>query len=184
VSLTTGALAARPVRRRVALYCVAAVICSFISLPVLPAAALARFPAQKINYDLGEEIGWPSEVGLLAGVWHSLPASERMRTTLLAGNYGEAGAAARYGASFGLPQVYSGANNFWLWGPPPASATAAVAINVDPALLRREFAHVTQVAVYRNGLNVADDEEGATIYLATGLRGTWATAWPAFKHFS
>jgi len=184
VSLTTGALAARPVRRRVALYCVAAVICSFISLPVLPAAALARFPAQKINYDLGEEIGWPSEVGLLAGVWHSLPASERMHTTLLAGNYGEAGAAERYGASFGLPRVYSGANNFWLWGPPPASATAAVAINVDPALLRREFAHVTQVAVYRNGLNVADDEEGATIYLATGLRGTWATAWPAFKHFS
>ena len=184
VSLATGALATRPVRRRVALYCAAAVICSFISLPVLPAAALARFPAQKINYDLGEEIGWPSEVGLLAGVWHSLPASERMHTTLLAGNYGEAGAAERYDASFGLPQVYSGANNFWLWGPPPASDTAAVAINVDPALLRREFAHVTQVAVYHNGLNVADDEEGATIYLATGLRGTWATAWPTFKHFS
>ena len=179
-----AALGTRPVRRRVAVYCLSAAISSVISLPVLPAAALARFPVQKINYDLGEEIGWPSEVKLLAGVWHSLPDSERARATLLAGNYGEAGALDRYGASFGLPQAYSGANNFWLWGPPPASDTAAVAINVDPALLHREFTHVTRVAVYHNGMNVSDDEEGATIYVATGLRNSWATAWPAFRDFS
>ena len=139
----------------------AALISGVIALPLLPAAALARFPVQKINYDLGEEIGWPSQVKLLAAVWHSLPATERVRATLLAGNYGEAGAVDRYGASFGLPQVYSGANSFWLWGPPPAATRSSVAINVDPALLHREFAHVTQVAVYRNGLNVDDDEEGA-----------------------
>ena len=186
-SFGAAALGARPVLRRAAWYCAGAVIASLISLPVLPAAALARFPAQKINYDLGEEIGWPSQVKLLAGVWLALPAAERQRTTLLAGNYGEAGAVDRYGASFGLPQVYSGDNNFWLWGPPPARDTNAVAIGFDPALsalLRREFAHVTKVAVYHNGMNVADDEEGAVIYVATGLRGTWASAWPAFRDFS
>jgi 4-amino-4-deoxy-L-arabinose transferase-like glycosyltransferase len=183
-SLSTPALGARPFRRRVTWYCVGAAIASLISLPVLPAAVLARFPAQKINYDLGEEIGWPSQVKLLASVWRSLPAAQRARATLLAGNYGEAGAVERYGASFGLPQVYSGANNFWLWGPPPAGDTAAVAINVNPALLHREFTHVTQVAVYRNGLNVSDDEEGTAIYVATGLRSSWATAWPAFRDFS
>jgi hypothetical protein len=102
---------------------------------------------------------------------------------VLAGNYGEAGAVDRYGASFGLPEVYSGANNFWLWGPPPAGDTAAVAINVSPALLQREFTHVTEVAVYRNGMNVSDDEEGVAIYVATGLRSSWATAWPAFRDF-
>jgi hypothetical protein len=177
-------LAGAGLRWRAALYCLAAVVSSVISLPVLPAAALARVPVQKINYDLGEEIGWPSEMKVLAGVWHSLPSAERERATLLAGNYGEAGAAARYGASFGLPAVYSGANSFWLWGPPPAGDTVAVAINVDPALLHREFSHVTQVAVYSNGLNVADDEQGATIYVATGLRTSWAAAWPAFKDYS
>ena len=182
-----GARCARAFRWRVGVYCVAAVICSVISLPLLPASALARFPAQKVNYDLGEEIGWPSEVKLLAGVWRALPASERVHAALLAGNYGEAGAVDRYGASFGLPQVYSGDNNFWLWGPPPARDTDAVAIGSGPALravLDREFAHVTKVAVYRNGMNVADDEEGAVIYVATGLRSSWATAWPAFKSFS
>ena len=59
-----------------------------------------------------------------------------------------------------------------------------MAVNVDPALLHREFAHVTQVAVYRNGLNVADDEQGAVIDVATGLRTSWTVAWPAFRNFS
>ena len=43
---------------------------------------------------------------------------------------------------------------------------------------------MTRVAVYRNGINVADDEEGAAIYVATGLRTSWAIAWQAFKDFS
>jgi hypothetical protein len=59
-----------------------------------------------------------------------------------------------------------------------------VAINVDRSLLHREFTHVTRVAVYRNGLNVPDDEEGTAIYVATGLRSSWATAWPAFRDFA
>ena len=183
-SFGAAALAARPVLRRAAWYCAGAVIASLISLPVLPAAALARFPAQKINYDLGEEIGWPSQVKLLASVWRSLPAAQRARTTLLAGNYGEAGAVERYGASFGLPEVYSGANNFWLWGPPPAADTAVIAVGISPARLRREFTQVRPVAVWNNGLGVADDEQDTPVYVATGLRGSWAEAWPAFRDYS
>jgi hypothetical protein len=179
-----AAPSARPVRWRVTVYCLGAAVSSVISLPLLPAAALARFPAQKINYDLGEEIGWPAQVKLLASIWRTLPSSERVHTALLTGNYGEAGAVDRYGASFGLPQVYSGINNYWLWGPPPADDTAVVAINVSPTLLRREFAHVTEVAVYHNGMNVADDEEGVSIYVAIGLRSSWAAAWPAFRDYS
>jgi hypothetical protein len=48
---------------------------------------------------------------------------------------------------------------------------------------RGEFTYVTQVVIYRNGLNVSD-EEGAAIYVATGLRSSWAMAWPAFRDFS
>jgi 4-amino-4-deoxy-L-arabinose transferase-like glycosyltransferase len=184
VAVSTGAFGARPVRWRITWYCAAAAICSVISLPVLPAAALARFPVQKVNYDLGEQIGWPSEVQLIAGVWRALPSTERVRTTLLAGNYGEAGAVERYGPALGLPTVYSGANNFWLWGPPPAADTAAVAVGVDPAVLRREFTQVKIVAVWNNGLGVDDDEQGTPVYLATGLRGSWAAAWPAFQDYS
>jgi 4-amino-4-deoxy-L-arabinose transferase-like glycosyltransferase len=155
-----------------------------IALPVLPAAALRTVPLQKINYDLAESIAWPKQVALVAQEYHALPAALRARTTVLAGNYGEAGAIERYGAQFRLPAVFSGGNNFWLWGPPPVSATAAIAINLDPALLHREFATVRLVAVFHNGLGVSDDEQGTRIYLATGLRTSWSRAWPAFRNYS
>ncbi len=155
-----------------------------VALPVLPAAALRVLPLQKINYDLAESIGWPREVALIAREYHALPPAQRRQTTILAGNYGEAGAVERYGPQFGLPPAFSGSNNFWLWGPPPAGDTAAIAVNVDPRLLHREFSTVRQVATFSNGLGVSDDEQGAQIYLATGLRSPWVRAWLAFRNYS
>ena len=161
-----------------------AMLAAPVALSVLPARVLHTVPLQKINYDLAETIAWPKLVTLVAQEYHSLPAAQRRHATILAGNYGEAGAIERYGPDAGLPQAYSGANNFWLWGPPPASDSAAIAVNVDPALLRREFAHVRQVATFWNGLGVSDDEQGAQIFIATGLRTSWPQAWPAFRNYS
>jgi hypothetical protein len=161
-----------------------AVIAAPVTLPVLPARALHTVAVQKINYDLGEEIGWPKLAALVAREYRALPAAERRHTTILTGNYGEAGAIGRYGPGLGLPQAYSGANNFWLWGPPPAADTAAIAVNLDPAFLHREFRHVALAATFWNGLGVSDDEQGAQVYLATGLRSSWARAWPAFRRYS
>jgi 4-amino-4-deoxy-L-arabinose transferase-like glycosyltransferase len=161
-----------------------AVLAAPVALPVLPARVLHTVPLQKINYDLAETIAWPKLVALVAQEYDSLPAAQRRRTTILAGNYGEAGAIERYGPAAGLPQAYSGANNFWLWGPPPAADSAAIAVNVDPALLRREFAHVRRVATFWNGLGVSDDEQGAAIFIASGLRSSWTQAWPAFRNYS
>jgi len=161
-----------------------AVLAAPVALPVLPARALHTAPLQKINYDLGEEIAWPRFVALVAGHYDAVPAAQRARTTILAGNYGEAGAIDRYGPGDGLPQAYSGANNFWLWGPPPAADSAAMAVNVDPALLRREFAHVRRIATFWNGLGVDDDEQGVPVYLATGLRTSSSRAWPAFREYA
>jgi hypothetical protein len=155
-----------------------------IAIPALPAATLRTVPLQNINYDLAETIAWPREVGLIAREYDALPAAQRDRTTILAGNYGEAGAVDRHGPALGLPQAYSGSNNFWLWGPPPAADRSAIAINLDPAFLRREFAHVRQIATFYNGLGVSDDEQGSAVYLATGLRESWARAWPAFRDYS
>ena len=155
-----------------------------VALPVLPARVLRTVPLQKINYDLAESIAWPQQVALVAREYDTLPPSLRRQTTILTGNYGEAGAIERYRRAYGLPVAYSGANNFWLWGPPPAGDTAAIAVNVDPALLRREFRHVRLLATFWNGLGVRDDEEGAQIFLATGLRSSWVRAWTAFRDYS
>jgi hypothetical protein len=155
-----------------------------VALPLLPARTLRTAQLQKINYDLGEQIAWPRLVHLVSREYHALPAAQRARTAILTGNYGEAGAVDRYGPGLGLPQAYSGHNNFWLWGPPPAADTSVLAVNVDPALLHRDFAHVRHVATFYNGLGVSDDEQGAPVYLATGLHGSWSRAWPAFRDYS
>ncbi len=161
-----------------------AVIAAPVTLPVLPALALHTVPVQKINYDLGEEIAWPKLVALVSREYRARPAAQRRHTTILTGNYGEAGAIDRYGPGFGLPGVYCGANNFWLWGPPPAADSAAIVVNMDPAFLHREFRHVRLAATFRNGLGVSDDEQGAQVFVATGLRTSWAKAWPAFRDYS
>ena len=161
-----------------------AVLAAPVALSVLPARALHTVPLQKINYDLAESIAWPKLVAVVAREYDTLPTAVRQRTTILAGNYGEAGAIDRYGPGYGLPRVYSGANNFWLWGPPPAADSAVIAVNVDPALLRREFAHVRLLATFWNGLGVDDDEQGAPVFLATGLRSSWRQAWPAFRDYA
>ena len=155
-----------------------------VALPVLPASALRTVPLQKINYDLAESIAWPKQVALVAHEYRSLPPRLRRHTTILTANYGEAGAIDRYGSGYGLPEGYSGANTFWLWGPPPAADTAAIAVNIDPALLRREFSRVRLVAIFRNGLGVSDDEQGARIFVATGLKSSWSRAWLAFRNYS
>ena len=175
--------ALRPARAATALALTTAVGAA-IAVPLLPAAALATVPLQKINYDLAETIAWPREVALVAREYHALPPGQRASTAILAGNYGEAGAIDRYGPGAGLPPAFSGANNFWYWGPPPARDKSAIAVNIDPALLRRLFTSVRQVAVFRNGLGVSDDEQGAVIYRATGLRTSWAAAWPLLRDFS
>jgi hypothetical protein len=160
-----------------------AIVALPIALPVLPARTLHTVPLQKINYDLGEMIAWPKLAALVAREYHQIAGPRGRRTAILTANYGEAGAIDRYGAGYGLPQAYSGENNFWLWGPPPAADTSAIAVNIDPALLRREFAHVRKVATFVNGIGVSDDEEGAQIFIVTGLRTSWARAWPAFRHY-
>jgi hypothetical protein len=56
-------------------------------------------------------------------------------------------------------------------------------VNVDPGLLRREFARVRLAATFWNGLGVSDDEQGAQVWLATGLKSPWSRSWPAFRHY-
>jgi hypothetical protein len=56
-------------------------------------------------------------------------------------------------------------------------------VNLDPAFLHREFRHVRLVATFRNGLGVSDDEQGVRVFVATGLRSSWARAWPAFRDY-
>jgi hypothetical protein len=57
-------------------------------------------------------------------------------------------------------------------------------VRLDRRLLHREFTHVRRVARFWNGLGVADDEQGVPVFLAAGLRSSWARAWAAFRDYA
>lgn len=147
----------------------------------LPVAPLHDLHASSFAYDVGETVAWPTYVREIATVWKRLPASLRAHAAILTSNYGEAGAVDRYGPALGLPTAYSGHMGFWYWGPPPAGARVVLGVGFDRASLTPFFAGVRLVSRLDNHLQVANDEQNAPLWLASGLRGSWANAWPKFK---
>ena len=153
-----------------------------IVLPLLPASALANVALQNINYDLGEQIGWPTIVREVARAWDALPESDRAHAVILTSNYGEAGAIERYGAD--LPTPYSGHNSYWWWAtPPPDTATVLAVGEFDVAYLERFFGSVERVGTLDNGLGVENEEQGHGIWVCRAPRAPLSEMWRDFRHY-
>jgi hypothetical protein len=170
-------------RYAIAVVVVNAIVFLPIGLPVLPRTAVADANLQKVNYNLGEEIGWPELVHQVADVWRSLPAPTRDHTVILTGNYGEAGALIRYGSTYRLPAVFSGHNSFWWWGPPKETATDVISIGLDHDQLARYFRTCRQVGAVHNDAGVHNDEEGAPITVCSARSVPWSRLWPTLRHY-
>jgi 4-amino-4-deoxy-L-arabinose transferase-like glycosyltransferase len=174
-------LAGRLRARLVTLAVVGIVVDLPVLLPVLPASALATVPLQKLNYNLGETIGWPQLVQTVAAARSTLP--EPATAVVLTANYGEAGAVEEYGGRYGLGTAYSAHNNYWWWGPPPEAAQAVVAVGYSPARLAPYFDRVRLVARIQNGAGVDNDERGQPVLVCEGRRMSWAQLWPRLRHY-
>jgi hypothetical protein len=166
---------------------VAAVVLSLtavpVTLPVLPVGLVRDTPIVSLNYDAGETIGWPTYVSEIAGVYASIPPAERPSTVVLASNYGEAGAVDLYGPAEGLPPVYSGHNGYWFWGPPPTSATTALAVGFDRSTLAPICGTLVLAGHLDNHLGVNDQEQGAPVWVCARLTSSWKAIWPSLRNF-
>ncbi|MEU8165697.1 glycosyltransferase family 39 protein [Micromonospora sp. NPDC049004] len=146
-------------------------------LPVLPADRLPSFVVD-VNYDAGETIGWPEFADSVAAVHRGLPPQERSRAVILTGNYGEAGAIARYGPARGLPRAYSGHNSMVDFGQPPADADVAIVVGWErPDALNAWFTECTPAGRVDQRVEVDNDENGGPIFVCRGLRRPWAQIW-------
>ena len=152
-----------------------------IVLPIVPVGSVRHTPIVALNYDAGETIGWPAYVREIGAVYATMPPARRASTIVLASNYGEAGAVDRFGSADGLPAAYGVHNGFWYWGPPPASATAAVAVGFDRATLARMCGRLRLAGRLDNHLGVADDEQGAPIWMCSAQRAPWPVLWPGLR---
>ena len=155
-----------------------------VSLPILPASWLATVPLQSVNYNLGEEIGWPELAQTVAEVYRGLPPDEQVNTAIVTANYGEAGAIDRYGPALGLPPAHSGHNNYYWWGAPPADATTVIVVGFwDARYLAPYFDEYEQAATIGNAAGVDNDEDGLPIWVGRGLARPWEQMWREFQHY-
>lgn len=154
------------------------VIDAIIALPVLPVAWLGPSPVLALNPDAGETVGWPALTRTVRAAY----AGAAPGTVVLTRNYGEAGAVDRFGPGLGLPAAYSGHNGYGLWGPPPDGGPGtAVAVGFSREQLLQWFDSVGKVATVDNGLDLDNEEQGAPVWLCSGLRHPWSQQWPSIR---
>lgn len=152
-----------------------------IVLPILPPSTLADIALQEVNYDLGEQIGWPTFVAQVEAAWGAFPAAERGSAIVLTGNYGEAGAIERFGRA--IPTPYSGHNTWWWWRTPPAGTTTVLAVGLPEEWLRSFFGEVELVGRLDNGLGVETEEQGAPLVVARDPREPLPEMWSELRHY-
>jgi 4-amino-4-deoxy-L-arabinose transferase-like glycosyltransferase len=160
---------------------VGAAISAIITLPLEPLGHLHDTGIVALNYDAGETVGWPSYVTEIATAWRSLPPDANR--VILAENYGEAGAVDRYGPQWHLPSAYGVQNAFWLWGPPPATATSALVFGFTHRQLEQTFVEIHRVGRLDNHVQVNDDEQGTVLWSCSGLRGPWPQLWRHLRDY-
>jgi hypothetical protein len=141
--------------------------------------------ASGLNSDLKEEIGWPELVQTVAGIYNGLPGGDRPNTSILAGNYGVAGAIDLYGPAYHLPQAISEVNSYWLRGygnPPPKIVIIAGLTNLA---VRLYFSDCTVAGHVTNVYGVQNEEtiNHPDIFVCRGVRLPWPQLWDQIQSF-
>jgi hypothetical protein len=83
----------------------------------------------KLPQNLADRFGWKELADSVAAVIQRLPERERQSVILAGQNYGDAGALEYYGRSLNFPNVISGHNSYWLWGPGEEAAILIIVGN-------------------------------------------------------
>jgi 4-amino-4-deoxy-L-arabinose transferase-like glycosyltransferase len=175
---------------------VGGLIAAPLAMPILPldtAAAYANFwdvnsvrvevqPSGKLPQFFADMMGWPHQVEVVAGVFHSLPAADQAKAAILARNYGQAGAIEYFGPSYGLPRPISGHNNYYLWGPQHYTGEVVVTVGMPIETLQKLFHHVELAATIQNDYAIPE-ENNLPVYICREPKLTLQQAWPSLKFY-
>lgn len=154
-------------------------------LPIAPINSAWWNVTNRINDNLREEIGWPDLVQAVARVRDSLPAEERARFAILAGNYGEAGAIDLYGPAYGLPKAICGVNSYWLrgYGDPPPETLIVIGFSRAFAQRNFEFCDLAGHTTNRYGVKNEETLNHPDIFVCRRLRRPWPEFWKQLRNF-
>jgi len=71
-----------------------------------------------LTQDYADMFGWDEMAEKTAKAYHGLTPAQQAQTTIIADNYGEAGALAHFGPLYHLPEAVCLNSSFALWAPP------------------------------------------------------------------
>ena len=112
-----------------------------------------------------------------------LPEEEREKSCVLAGDFGEAGALDLFGPRYGLPQVISGHNSYYLWGPGGCTGEVVISVGVPLERLQDVFGSVEQADTVECEYCMPKQDD-LPVYLARDSKLPFEEAWPQFKQFN
>jgi len=167
-------------------FAVAGLLAASATLPIAPLNSAWWHIADLINGgNFSAQIGWPELAETVARVRDSLPAEERSRVGVLAGDEGEAGAVNLFGSAYGLPPAISGMNSNWLrgYGEPPPKIVIVLGEHRD--FTERNFescvsaGHLTNRFGIANGSLTGWDE----VFVCRNLRQPWPEFWRHFRYY-
>ena len=157
------------------------VLMAVITLPVVPPPTLAQTPIPELYRESAEQVGWPELVSSVRAAADSLEPGERDAAIVFALNYGQAGAVELL--SDDLPPVYSGHNGYGDWGPPPDDATIAIMVGPRTVIAARgPLGDCERHGEVDNGIGLANEEQGAGIWICRDRPEPWAAVWEQLRH--
>lgn len=159
-----------------------AVVSAVIALPLLPLTVLGHTPVPAVNQAARDQVSWPVYARQVADVVRTLPADEAERSVVIASNYGEAGAIARYGPALGIAEVASGQNALHDQTRPRDAADVVVMVGGQLPYVQPLFASCQVVAHLDNGVGVDNEEQGQPVAVCREPVGPWSELWPRFRH--
>jgi len=174
---------------------VAALVALPLAMPVLPVNAAVKYcrfwdvqavhveniPLGDLPQLFGDMFGWPEQASAVAGVYNSLPVTDRPQTAILAHNYGEAAAIDYFGPKLGLPLAISGHNQYGFWGPRGYSGNVVIAIGFTDVYLRQFFADV-HLATTISPLHAMPEESNLAVFICRQPKAALEQAWPRISY--
>lgn len=162
---------------------------AWIALPLLPLSAmrnvLSKLP-QPPSDEKGpksalqghaDTLGWPELAAATQRALKGLTLEQRLKTVVLASNYGEAAALEFYGVS----NVICPHNNYWIWGPGNWTGETALLVGRVPDF-SSDF-RTTKLLERATPTSAVPEEAEMEIHLATGLKEPVAKFWRRHKRF-
>jgi len=139
--------------------------------------------ASALPQHLADRHGWEELARTVAGALESLPPATRASVTIMASNYGQAGALEFYRSRYGLPdRIVSPHNNYWYWAHPEEWSTHFVTVGFPIVGLSQFCDRVVPLAVVQCQW-CRPGEDGAVVAYCEYSRREAKTVWQQLRRF-